>query len=169
MEPEIRYCKTRDGVSIAYYALGEGAVGILMGPIPIRNIRFQWEVEGSLDRQTAAILRQAGKTFVQFDARGLGSSSRTDDFSLEAFVSDLEAVANELGDQPFDLVAVTFSCPIAIAYAALHRASRTPRAYPTIRERRRSSGHHNRAGGSGSSRSTLGRVPRYSYARDLPR
>jgi class 3 adenylate cyclase len=121
MEPDIRYCKTRDGVSIAYYAIGEGPAVMQMGPIPFRHIRFQWEAPSSLDQQIAAFLTQRRRTFVQFDARGLGSSSRSDDFSLEAFVSDLEAVANELGDEPFDLVATSYSCPIAIAYAARHQ------------------------------------------------
>jgi class 3 adenylate cyclase/pimeloyl-ACP methyl ester carboxylesterase len=119
-KPQIRYCTAADGVSIAYYVIGEGPPVVSMGPVPFRHIELQWELEPHDDQQVSEILTQRGRRYVQFDPRGLGSSSETEDFSLDAFVSDLEAVAGELGDEPFDLVAVTYSCPIAVAYAARH-------------------------------------------------
>ncbi len=117
--PPIQYAKTSDGVSIAYYAIGEGPAGILMNAIPFRHILRQWEILPE-DKQIAALVQERGRRIVQFDPRGMGSSSRVESFDLDGFVADLEAVADQLTLDEFDLVAATYSTPIAIAYAARH-------------------------------------------------
>ena len=119
MEPRIQYSKTTDGVSIAYYALGEGPAVVYMPPLPFRHIQRQWELMPQ-DRQIADLLAAQRRRFVQFDARGMGSSSRVESFDIDGFVADLEAVADALDLEQFDLAAVTYSTPIAIAYAARH-------------------------------------------------
>ena len=119
MEPRIQYAKTKDGVSIAYYAIGEGPATLYMPPLPFRHIQRQWELMPQ-DRQIADLLLSRGRRLVQFDARGMGSSSRVEEFDIDGFVSDLEAVVDALDIEQFDLAAVTYSTPIAIAYAERH-------------------------------------------------
>ena len=43
MEPRIQYAKTKDGVSIAYYAVGEGRPLVLM-PFPFSHLQLDWEI-----------------------------------------------------------------------------------------------------------------------------
>ena len=117
--PQIQYAKTGDGVSIAYYAIGEGPAVVFMWAIPFRHIQRQWEIL-SLDRQIADLAASQGRRAVQFDPRGMGSSSRVEAFDLDGLIADLEAVVDALNLETFDLVALTYSTPIAIAYAARH-------------------------------------------------
>ena len=117
--PTIRYAKTSDGVSIAYYAIGEGPAVVYMPAIHFRHIQMQWEIMPQ-DMQMAGFVTAAGCKFVQFDPRGMGSSSQVEAFDLDGFVTDLEAVAGALGLEQFSLAASTYSTPVAIAYAARH-------------------------------------------------
>ena len=58
---------------------------------------------------------------VGYDLRGYGLSDRAvTDFSLDARVADLEAVADRLELDRFVLVGVNDSGPVAIAYATRH-------------------------------------------------
>ncbi len=70
-----------------------------------------------------------------FDPRGMGSSGPVDTFSLDGFVTDLEAVADELGLDEFALMATTYSNPIAVEYAVKHpdRISHLILTYPFLR------------------------------------
>jgi class 3 adenylate cyclase/pimeloyl-ACP methyl ester carboxylesterase len=117
--PTIRYAKTSDGVSIAYYAIGGGQAGVYMPAIPFRHIQRQWEIMPQ-DRQIAELVVSRGRRLVQFDPRGMGSSSHVETFNLEGFVADLEAVVDALDLESFDLTAVTYSTPVAMSYAARH-------------------------------------------------
>jgi class 3 adenylate cyclase len=117
MEPEIRYCKTRDGVNIAYFAVGHGPA-VVTTSLPLSHIRAEWDVPGNRD-MFESIARIA--TWVRFDHRGFGLSDRdVTDFSLEVLVSDLEAVVESLGLSRISLIGNAAASPIAIAYAALH-------------------------------------------------
>ena len=55
-----------------------------------------------------------------FDSRGLGSSSDAQSFTLAELTLDLEAVVDALDVDQVDLVATTYSCPIAVEFAACH-------------------------------------------------
>ena len=81
--PTIQCADTGDGVSIAYYTMGEGAALVLMPPLRFRHILRQWELEPSPDRQVAQFLLSRGRRFVQFDPRGMGSSSAVEELSLD--------------------------------------------------------------------------------------
>src|SRR6185295_6699267 len=62
-----------------------------------------------------------GHTLIRYDARGTGLSDRdVTDFSLEAQIRDLEAVANALSLGPFALFAMGDSGMPAIAWTAGH-------------------------------------------------
>jgi len=95
MEPRIQYAKTSDGVSIAYWTLGEGPALISIMPPPFSHIQLEWE--WPLARRAWEMLARKRKV-VRYDGRGSGLSSRdVTDFSLDKHLLDLEAVVDRLG------------------------------------------------------------------------
>jgi len=118
MEPRIQYAKTADGVSIAFWTLGEGTPYVWMPMPPFSHIQLEWQDP----RSRAQYERVAEKRkLVRYDGRGTGLSDREmTDFSLDAQMLDLEAVVDRLGLERFALFAPTNSGPAAIAYAAQH-------------------------------------------------
>ena len=118
MEPRIQYARTSDGVSIAFWTLGEGepVVWILTPPFSHIQLEWQWPVA----RRAYEKLAQRRK-LVRYDGRGSGLSDRDDaTFSLETHLLDLEAVIEALGLQRLALLAYGDAGPVAIAYAAQH-------------------------------------------------
>jgi pimeloyl-ACP methyl ester carboxylesterase/DNA-binding CsgD family transcriptional regulator len=62
-----------------------------------------------------------GHRLVRYDERGCGLSDReVEDFSLDSFVSDLEAVVDAVGLERFALLGISQGAAIAIAYASRH-------------------------------------------------
>ena len=118
MEPRIQYAQTADGVSIAFYTLGEGMPLVYMPMIPWSHIQLEWqwpECRAFYER-----LAQKGK-LVRYDGRGSGLSERNvGDFSLAVQVLDLEALVDRLGLEKFAVWGIQHSGPVAIAYAARH-------------------------------------------------
>jgi len=117
MEPQIRYCKTSDGVRIAYATVGSGPPVVrVLGWMT--HIEYEWEnpswrrtVEGMSTRFS----------YVRYDARGMGLSDRNvSDFSMEALVGDLEAVVDALGLERVALFGVSAGGSVAIRYAVKH-------------------------------------------------
>lgn len=117
MEPSIQYAKTTDGVSIAYYTLGEGMPPLLYGgPAPFSHIELEWQ--NPVLRALYEHIVQKRK-LVRFDPRGSGMSARDiSDYSPEALLLDLEAVANRVGLERFAVLGIGLSARLAIAYAA---------------------------------------------------
>ncbi len=116
MEPRIQYARTSDGVSIAYATAGEGKCLLVVPAPPVSHVQRQWEVFSELYRG----LGQRFRT-VWFDSRGSGLSDRNEiDFSMEAMLRDVEAVADRVPATHFDLLAMYDGVPFAIAYAAVH-------------------------------------------------
>jgi pimeloyl-ACP methyl ester carboxylesterase/DNA-binding CsgD family transcriptional regulator len=132
--PPIQYARTSDGISIAYCTHGEGKAVVFMPTIPFRHVGLLWAISPG-DRRQAHALASAGRRWVMFDPRGMGSSGPVDTFSLDGFVTDLEAVADELGLNEFALMATTYSNPIAVEYAVKHpdRISHLILTYPFLR------------------------------------
>ncbi len=63
----------------------------------------------------------SGHRLVRYDLRGCGLSDRSvDDLSADAFVSDLEAVADSHDLEQFALLGVSAGAATAVAYAARH-------------------------------------------------
>ena len=118
MEPRIQYAKTSDGVSIAYYTIGQGPPLVRMPNIPGSHLQLEWRIT-DLRRSYERMAEQW--TLVRYDPRGFGLSDRNvTDFSLEALVRDLEAVRDCLQLEPLRLVAMTNATLVAITYAARH-------------------------------------------------
>jgi pimeloyl-ACP methyl ester carboxylesterase len=132
--PPIQYTRTTDGVSIAYSTVGEGKGVVYMQGVPTRHFSLLWKLSAD-DRQLAQQVAALGRRWVMFDPRGMGSSAPVDSFSLDGFVADLEAVADELGLSQFDLIGQTYSNPIAVEYAVRHpdRVSHLVLQYPFLR------------------------------------
>ena len=60
-------------------------------------------------------------TYIRYDQRGCGLSDReVADYSLDAWVGDLEAVVDALGLTRFRLIGMSQGGGVAIAYAARH-------------------------------------------------
>jgi len=118
VEPQIRYTKTTDGIRIAYYAIGRGPALVYMPPMPLTHVELEWKVDDLRRAQEAAA---SASTFVRYDGRGFGLSDRSaKSFSLEAMVSDLEAVADTATPGLFALMATEHMAIPALAYAARH-------------------------------------------------
>jgi class 3 adenylate cyclase len=114
MEPRIQYAQTADGVSIAFWTLGDGTPLVHMPNLPWSHIQLEWQFPGY--RNWYERLAEK-RMLVRYDSRGSGLSHRdVADYSLEAYVLDLEAVVDRLGLQRFALVAPYHSGPVAIAY-----------------------------------------------------
>jgi len=118
MEPQIRYAKTADGVSIAYYAMGSGPTVVDLGPPPASHLRMELqipEIRNWYERFAAH------RTFVRLDGRGTGLSEREiAEYSVESLVLDLEAVVEALALDHFTLIGQMNSGLAAITYAAQH-------------------------------------------------
>jgi class 3 adenylate cyclase len=117
MEPHIQYAKTKDGVSIAYYSIGQGpAVLFLM--TPWSHLEAEWQIDTLRMAYTAAA---QWSTFVRLDPRGFGLSDRDpDDFTVDSLVLDIEAVVDRLGLDELRIYTLGFATMPALAYTARH-------------------------------------------------
>ena len=116
MEPRIQYAQTSDGVSIAYWTLGEGVPLVHMPEPGLSHIQLEWQ--SRRPRRWYEGLAET-RTLVRYDGRGTGLSDRdVADYSLDGLVLDLEAVVNRLGLDRFALFAPLSGGPVAVTYAA---------------------------------------------------
>jgi class 3 adenylate cyclase len=115
MEPRIQYAKTKDGVSIAFWTMGEGAPFVVM-PGMYSHIQLEWQ-NRDVRRWYEGLAEK--RRLVRYDGRGTGLSDRdVTDYSLDARLLDLEAVVEHLDLERFALWGFLDSGPVAIAYAA---------------------------------------------------
>jgi class 3 adenylate cyclase len=118
MEPRIQYAQTADGVSIAFWTLGEGMPLVHMPWDPWSHIQLEWQ--DSRSRRWNERLAE-NRMLVRYDCRGSGLSDRdVTDFSLDCRVLDLEAVVAHLRLEKFVLFGCLHAGPTAVAYAARH-------------------------------------------------
>ena len=112
MEPRIQYAQTKDGVSIAYYTLGEGTPVIVMPWIPWSHLEREWQFP-ELRRIVEPYSEKS--MLIRYDHRGSGLSERdVTDRSLAAYLLDMETIVGQLGLETFALVARASSrsvCP----------------------------------------------------------
>ncbi len=117
MEPQIQYAKTSDGVSIAYYAIGQGPA-VLFLAMPFSHLEAEWQVD-PLRMAYTALAQWC--TFVRLDPRGFGLSDRDpDDFSINSLVLDIEAVVDRLGLDELGIYSLGPAAVPALAYTARH-------------------------------------------------
>jgi pimeloyl-ACP methyl ester carboxylesterase len=119
MEPRIQYAQTADGVSIAFWTLGEGMPLVHM-PLDLLLSHIQLEWQRRKNRRWYERLAER-RMVVRYDFRGTGLSERdVTDYSVENGLLDLQAVIDRIGLQSFALFAPWGCGLVAVAYAARH-------------------------------------------------
>jgi DNA-binding SARP family transcriptional activator/pimeloyl-ACP methyl ester carboxylesterase len=114
---EVRFCWTSDNVRIAYARVGEGPP-LVWAAHWLSHLAFNWE-SPIWRHWTEEFARD--HAFIHFDQRGHGLSDwEIPEFSVDAFVRDLEAVVDALGLDRFALIGDSRGGATAIAYAAGH-------------------------------------------------
>ena len=117
LRQEIRFCTTPDGTRLAYATVGSGPP-LVRAAHWITHLDYDWQ--SPVWRHWLVGLARR-HTFVRYDERGCGLSDHdVDNFSLEAWVQDLETVVDDLGLQRFPLLGVSQGGAVAVAYAARH-------------------------------------------------
>ena len=117
MEPQIRYCTTSDGASIAYATMGMGPVVVV--PPGVHSFSGLLRVGPGYRTLCAAIA--AAFTLVQYDGRGMGLSGRERrEYDMDARLLDLDAVVRAVGAETFALYGTAFGGLAAMAYTAWH-------------------------------------------------
>jgi DNA-binding winged helix-turn-helix (wHTH) protein/pimeloyl-ACP methyl ester carboxylesterase len=114
---EIRFCITRDDVSIAYATTGAG-YPLVKAANWLNHLDFEWD--SPVWRHW---VRELGKhhTIIRYDERANGLSDwEVEDVSFEAWVHDLETVVDAAGVDRFALMGISQGGPVAIAYAVRH-------------------------------------------------
>jgi DNA-binding SARP family transcriptional activator/pimeloyl-ACP methyl ester carboxylesterase len=114
---EVRFCQTSDDVRIAFACVGDGPP-VVWAAHWLSHIAFSWE--SSIWRHWTEEFAK-DHTFVHYDERGNGLSDWDNpEFSVDAFVRDLEAVVDALGLDRFALMGSSKGGSTSIAYAARH-------------------------------------------------
>ena len=114
---DIRFCTTPDGVRLAMALYGSGPPLVKVATWlthverdPVSPHARHWIEELS-----------RGRTYVTYDMRGCGlSSRRVPEVSAQAWVQDLETVVDALGLERFPLLGISQGAAIAVDYARRH-------------------------------------------------
>jgi class 3 adenylate cyclase/pimeloyl-ACP methyl ester carboxylesterase len=131
--PAVQYTQTRDGVTLGFVDIGSGPPLVLC-ETPIDALPQKLEHPGI----RLLVPQHDEYRLVHYDGRGAGSSDRdVEDFSLDARVSDLDAVVERTGLATFSLLGVHSGSAIAIRYAARNpgRVTRLVLTDPYLRGR----------------------------------
>lgn len=113
----IRICQTTDGVNIAYATSGKGSP-LVLAPGWFTHLQYNWE--SAVWRHWNQALSEHN-TLIRYDPRGCGLSDRdVEDLSFEAWIQDLEAVADALALKHFPILGFCQGAAAAIAYTARH-------------------------------------------------
>jgi DNA-binding SARP family transcriptional activator/pimeloyl-ACP methyl ester carboxylesterase len=113
----IRFCLSPDGVRLAYAVVGDGPV-LVKTANWLSHLEYDWNSPVWRHWMTG-LARQ--RTLVRYDERGCGLSDwNVENFSLDAWVEDLETVVDTLGLDRFPLLGISQGASIAIAYAVRH-------------------------------------------------
>jgi pimeloyl-ACP methyl ester carboxylesterase/DNA-binding winged helix-turn-helix (wHTH) protein len=117
LQQDVRFCTAADGVRIAYAAVGQG-MPLVKAANWLNHLEYDWQ--SPIWRHLFAAL--AGEyRLIRYDERGNGLSDwDVADISFDAFVRDLEAVADAIGIERFPLFGMSQGCAVCIAYAVMH-------------------------------------------------
>jgi DNA-binding SARP family transcriptional activator/pimeloyl-ACP methyl ester carboxylesterase len=114
---EVQFCRTSDDVRIAYACVGDGPP-VVWAAHWLSHLAFSWE-SPVWRHWTEEFAKDYA--FVHYDERGNGLSDwENPEFSVDAFVRDLEAVVDALGLDRFALLGSSKGGSTAMAYAARH-------------------------------------------------
>ncbi len=114
---EIRYCKTDDGVTIAYSTVGKG-YPLVKAANWLNHLEYEWE--SPLWQHWIAELSRHHQ-LIRYDERGNGLSAwNVTDLSFAAWLRDLEAVVHAAAPEKFALMGISQGGAVAIDYAVRH-------------------------------------------------
>ncbi|QHO74638.1 transcriptional regulator [Bradyrhizobium sp. CCBAU 051011] len=117
MNQEIKYCRTPEGVRLAFAIAGSGPP-LVKTANWLNHLEYDWETP-VWQHVVHGLARKY--TLIRYDARGNGMSDwDVETVSLEAWISDLETVVNAAGINRFPLLGVSQGCAVSIAYAVRH-------------------------------------------------
>jgi pimeloyl-ACP methyl ester carboxylesterase/DNA-binding CsgD family transcriptional regulator len=117
MNQDIRFCRSADGVRLAYAVSGEGPP-LVMSATWLTHLEHQWR---SLAWQPWLDAFARDRKLLRYDSRGCGLSDRdVSDLSFENWIRDFECVVEAASLKRFALLATCQGGPIAIEYAARH-------------------------------------------------
>jgi class 3 adenylate cyclase/pimeloyl-ACP methyl ester carboxylesterase len=114
---EIRYCRTSDGIRLAWAKSGSGPP-LVKAANWLNHLQHDWD-----SPVWRGLLEGLGdySTLYRYDTRGNGLSDReTGELNLETFVGDLEAVVAAAGLDRFPLLGISQGAAVSIAYAIRH-------------------------------------------------
>jgi class 3 adenylate cyclase/pimeloyl-ACP methyl ester carboxylesterase len=112
---EIRYCRTADGVRLAYAISGHGPPLVKTGNW-LNHLEYDWD--SPIWRHFFLGLSRDNR-LIRYDPRGTGLSDwDVADISLDAWVNDLATVVDAAGLDRFPLFGLSQGCAVSIAYAA---------------------------------------------------
>jgi class 3 adenylate cyclase len=114
---EIKYCRTPDGVRLAYAISGSGPP-LVKSANWMNHLEYDWE--SPVWRHVFRGL-SSNHTLIRYDARGNGMSDwDVDQLSVDAWVSDLETVISAARVERFPLLGISQGCAVAVSYAVRH-------------------------------------------------
>ncbi len=117
LRQEIHFCTAGDSARLAYASVGHGPP-LVKTANWLNHLEFDWQ--SPIWRHMLHALA-AEHQLVRYDARGNGLSDwDVEEFSLPAFVTDLECVVEAAGLERFALYGMSQGCAVAIAYSLLH-------------------------------------------------
>jgi len=113
----VGFCRSADGVRIAYSRLGQGP------PLVVSTCwlsHLEYDLQSPVWQHFIRHLGEVSST-VRYDERGFGLSDwDVTDFSFEARLNDLEAVVDAAELERFALLGMAQGGPVAVAYAHRH-------------------------------------------------
>jgi pimeloyl-ACP methyl ester carboxylesterase len=113
----IRFCRSVDGVQLAYSRIGSGPLLVKTGNWLTHLAK---DLESPVWRHLYCALARR-HSLIRYDPRGSGLSDwDVEDISFEAFVRDLEAVVDAARLDRFALLGISQGCAVSVAYAARH-------------------------------------------------
>jgi pimeloyl-ACP methyl ester carboxylesterase len=113
-QQDIRFCRTADGVQLAYATVGDG-YPIVKAANYLSHLEYDWQSPVWRDFLT---LLSDGNRLIRYDARGTGMSDwEVASISFDDFVRDLETVTDTTGIDRFALLGISQGCAVSIAYA----------------------------------------------------
>ena len=110
---EIRYCRTVDGVNVAWASLGSGPA-LVRALGWFSNLEYEWAWPHA--RRFWETLGE-DRRLIRYDGRGMGLSDPCRTFSPELRLRDLEAVVEASGERRIDLVGLSEGCSTAVQFA----------------------------------------------------
>jgi pimeloyl-ACP methyl ester carboxylesterase/DNA-binding winged helix-turn-helix (wHTH) protein len=113
---EIRFCRTVDGVNLAWASLGNGPA-LVRALGWFSNLECEWAWPHA--RRFWELLGE-GRRLIRYDGRGMGLSDPCRTFSSELRLRDLEAVVDASGERRIDLVGLSEGCGTAVHFAVRH-------------------------------------------------